>query len=975
MFSQKDNFKTVNDITWLLKLNESNVIYSNFSWNPETVAEIVDITVEAINNTFNRTITIANSTINRFMEVANRTLTNTRRMTNCTKCFMRYTMMLANETLSTTFSQFNQTFFNQALKLNETLFIQLKKLNQTFYTQLESLNQTFCTQMQKLNETITFARNNPREFVGRYVNLTKLNERVTRLNATLRELYTKLRYNITHPRETMENIKTLIKYEERRQQITWVLENRDAIKTTAKNYLEELKANLTKKAVAAVADFKELIQYEARVEILVNYIQTRFNVPKFQEKIEELKLKIGEIKERMATLKANIGEKINEMKMNIASLDKETVKAEIKVQITKIKNFVRYYLNSTTTDAIARSIFIEYQDDAQVQELMRKVIRIRPRNVIDIINKTSIEETKDLAIVMKDNMINGLEVLNQTTFRYVNKTYLNETIKQAIGMLKEWNSTLHEYVYVDVIKGDLKLVFNITKEKVANLTKAVILFVKTKADLIKTVLKEQWDARPRSLEELKERLMAMKVIAADYLWERYNIDVDQIIEKIVNEYMKRKEQYDEIIVRMGNEYMKRKVQLDEVITQIIAISKNETHPVNMLPLCYFNRTIYQIVQPPVNMTMNLTVLYSKMAVNLTKVYSKEVAILTKAYSKQVANFTKVYSRIAIDKVMALRKTYTPVVMKAMKKYKVAVLEKSKIAKERVIMYYNMAKGNVTLYYQEYAPIVNETIRNYTCYARQALFNYTLQVRDITDKYINMTIEFLEPHVQPYREIMMQKVEMIKLRAANLRERVRQLPAQTEAFLMETAEYHIERYPEYKQKTIQKIDEMKVKLEELKVNLTMFYKEVKANMTRLYGELKENATEMYIIYRQKAQDMYVLGKDKFITYKIKAQGKWQTWRPIIMTKSGKFLNATKMGINKTVEAIIFAAKDEFSLINELPMRSMEKAIFELSEDLNAYIRQLVENLVENAKMSIKDRTSLLNKYPVKFLNMTVAEVSY
>ncbi|XP_030851735.1 uncharacterized protein LOC583017, partial [Strongylocentrotus purpuratus] len=958
----KDNFKIVNDITWLLRLNESNVIYSNFSWNPETVAEIVDITVGAINSTFNRTITIANSTINRIMEVANRTLTNTRRMTNCTKCFMRYTMMLANETLSTTFSQFNQTFFNQALKLN-----------QTFYTQLESLNQTFCTQMQKLNETITFARNNPREFVSRYVNLTKLNERVTRLNATLRELYTKLRYNITHPRETMENIKTLIKYERRRQQITWVLVNRGAIMTSAKDYLEELRANLTKKVVAAVAEFKELIQYEARVEILVNYIQTRFNVPKFQETIEELKLKIGEIKEKMAALKVKIGEKINEMKMNIASLDKETIKAKFRVQKRKIKKLIRYYLNSTTTDAIATSIFIDYQDDAQVQELMRKVIRIRPRNVIDIINKTSIEETKDLAIDMKDNMINGLELLNQTTFRYVNKTYLNETIKQAVGMLKEWNSTLHEYVYVDVIKGDLKLVFNITKEKVANLTKAVTLFVKTKADLIKTVLKEQWDARPRSLEELKERLIAMKVIAADYIIERYNIDVDQIIEKIVNEYMKRKEQYDEIFVRMGLEYMKRKELLDEVITQIIAISKNETHPVNMLPLCYFNRTIYQIVQPPVNMTMNLTALYSKMAVNFTKVYSKELANLTKAYSKQLANLTKMYSRIAIDKVMALRETYSPVVMKAMKKYKVTVLEKSKIAKERAIMYYNMAKGNVTLYYQEYAPIVNETIRNYTCYARQALFNYTLQVRNITDKYINMTIEFLEPRVQPYREIMRQKVEMIKLRAANLRERVCELSAQTEAYLMESAEYHIERYPEYKQKTIQKIDEIKVKLEELKVNITMFYKEVKANMTRLYGELKENATEMYIIYRQKAQDVYMLGKDKFITYKIKAQGKWQTWRPIIVRKSGEFLNATKKGINKTVEAIIFAAKDEFSLINELPMRSMEKTIFELSEDLNAYIRQLVENLVENAKMSIKDRKSLLNKYPVKFLDMTVFEV--
>ncbi|XP_063962637.1 uncharacterized protein LOC129271361 [Lytechinus pictus] len=979
----KDNFKTVNDITWLLRLNESNVIYSNFSWNPETVAEIVDITVGAINSHYNRTITIAKSTINRVMEVANRTLTHTRRMTNCTKCFMRYTMMLANETLTSTFSQLNQTAFTQALKLNETLFIQLKKMNETFYTQLRALNQTFCTQMQKLKETITYARSNPREFISQYVNLTKLNETVTRINATIRELYAKLRYNITHPRETIENIKILIKYEERREQIMWVLENREIIKTRAKNYLIEMRANITKKAKAAIDDFKVLIQYEARMEKLNNYIQTRFNIPKFQEKIMELKVQLGEIKEKMAELKMRIGERLSEMKMSIASLDKEMVKAEIKAQLNaqlmKAKKFIAYYLNSTTIDSISSSIFINYKDDAQVQELMRKVIRIRPRNVIDIINKTSVMETKDLAMEAKENMITQLELMNQTTFRYVNKTYLNETIKQAIEMLKEWNSILNEYVYVDVIKEDMKLVFNITKEKVVNMTRAAALFVKAKADLIKAFLKEQWEARPRSLEELKERLMEIKTIAADYIRERYNIDVDQIIERVIDEYRNRKQQVDEIIVRMGNEYMKRKEQIDEVVTKIIAISKNETHPVNMLPLCYFNRTIYQIVQPPVDITRNLTVLYSKMAANLTKVYSKKVADNIEVYSKMAVNQTKVYSRIALDKMKALRKKYTPIVMTEMQKYKVKALEKGKIVKDTSIMYFNMAKGNATLFYEKHAPIVNETIRTFICDAKQRLFNFTLQIRSKTDHFINMSIELLEPHVQPYRERIMQKVEMMRLRAANLKERVRQLPAQTEAYLMEAAEYHIERYPEYKQKTIQNIAEMRIKLEELKVNLTRFYQELKANMTRMAAELKENTRELYnktkelyATYKQKAHEMYNIRKDQFNALKMQAQDKWETWRPIVLRKSGKYLKATKMGINRTVEAIISATKDEYSLINELPMRSMEKTIFELSQDLKAYIQQLTEDLVETAKMSIKDRTSLLNKYPVKYLDMTIFE---
>ncbi|XP_063962648.1 uncharacterized protein LOC129270763 [Lytechinus pictus] len=955
----KDNFKSVNDITWLLRLNESNVIYSNFSWNPETVAEIVDITVGAINSNYNHTIFIANSTINRVMEVANRTLTHTRRMTNCTKCFMHYTMMLANETLTSTFSQLNQSVFTQALKLNETLYTQLKKMNQTFYTQLRALNQTLCTQMQKLKETITYARSNPREFISQYVNLTKLNETVTRINATIRELYSKLRYNITHPKETIENIKILIKYEERCEQIMWVLENRETIKTRAKNYLNEMRANITKKAKAAVDDFKERIKYDARLEKLNNYIQTRFNVPKFEEKIMELMAKLGEIKEKIAELKTRIGERLSEMKMSIASLDKEMVKGKINEQLNarlmKANKFIVYYLNSTTTDSISSSIFINYKDDAQVQELMRKVIRIRPRNVIDIINKTSVMETKNLAMEVKENMITQLELLNQTTFRYVNKTYLNETIKQAIEILKEWNSTLNEYVYVDVIKGDMELVFNISKEKLVNMTRATTLFVKSKADLIKAFLKEQWDARPRSLEELKERLMAIQTIAADYIRGRYNIDVDQIIERVIDEYRNRKQQVDEIIVRMVNEYMKRKEQIDEVVTKIIAISKNETHPVNMLPLCYFNRTIYQIVQPPVDITRNLTVLYSKMAANLTKVYSKKVADNIEVYSKMAVNQTKVYSRIALDKMKALRKKYTPIVMTEMQKYKVKALQKGKIVKDTSIMYFNMAKGNATLFYEKYAPIVNETIRTFICDAKQRLFNFTLQIRFKTDHFINMSIQFLEPHVQLYRE---------RIYTANMMERVRQLPAKTEAYLMEAAEYHIERYPEYKQKTIQNIDEMKIKLEELKVNLTRFYQEVKANMTRMLEELKENTKELYNKTKEKALDMYNIRKDQFKALKLQAQDKWHEWQPIILKN---------MNIYWTVQAIISATKDEYSLINELPMRLMETTIFELGQDLKAYIHQLAEELVETAKMSIKDRTSLLNKYPVRYLDMTIFEV--
>ena len=955
LFTQKDNFKTVKDITWLLKLNESNVIYSNFSWNPETVAEIVDVTVGAINSTFNRTVTIANTTIARIMEVANRTLTHTRRMTNCTKCFMRYTLMLANDTMRVALKELNQTLYDQAISFNQTVYTLLKKYNATFYTQLD-----------RLNKTVIFARNHPREFLSQYINITRLNETAQRLNVTLREMYAKLRHNITHPKETLENIKLIVKYEERLDQIKWLIGNRDVIKSRISDYLLELKANITTKAKEAITDLKERIQFEEKLDLLTNYIETRFNIPKFQEKIQELKLKIEEVKVKMADLKVKAGEKINDLKLRIASLDREAVKAEIMARIEQIKEFIMHYLNSTTIDAIERSIFIDYKDDAQVQDLMRKIIRIRPRNLVDIVDKNSVMEVKDMVLSTKDKMIEGLEFLNQTTFRYVNKTFLNETAKQTIEMLRLWNATFNDFVRVDLIKGDIKIAFNFTRGKVFNMTKAVKDFLKAKAQVIKAFLTEKWDARPKSLEELKARLMEVKEIVKDYIQERYNIDIDMVAENIMN-------QYENIM----NQYLQRREQMDMIIAKIIAISKNETHPVNMLPLCYFNRTIYQIVQPPVNMTMNLTVLYGKMAANFTKVYSIEAL-----------NFTKVYSRIAMEKGMAMTKKYVPIIKKALKDYRSLAVKQSKLMKEKAILYFNMTKGNVTLYYQKYAPIVNQTIRNYTIIgkevllnysimAKEVLFNYTVIVRNITDQYINMTIEYLEPHVQPYREMLMQRVERMKMRAAELKERIRQLPAQTEQYLMDKAEYHIDKYPEYKQKVIQKVEELKMKVEELKVkmvelraNLTKLYSELKVNMTRLYGELKQNATEAYVRYSNRMRELYAVSQEKFNDYKMRAQNKWQEIRPIIMTKSGKFLNTTKLRINQTLETALFTIKDEYSLINELPMRALDKTIFELTMELKEYIQQLVEN----AKVAIRSRDSLINKYPVMYLNMTVIEVS-
>ena len=97
---------------------------------------------------------------------------------------------------------------------------------------------------------------------------------------------------------------------------------------------------------------------------------------------------------------------------------------------------------------------------------------------------------------------------------------------------------------------------------------------------------------------------------------------------------------------------------------------------------------------------------------------------------------------------------------------------------------------------------------------------------------------------------------------------------------------------------------------------------------------------------------------------------QRLRSLVMAMSGSLLNETKLNVNKTLELVISTMKDEYSLINELPMRALDKTLFELSVEMKEYIQQLIQN----AKVAIESRDSFINRYPVMYLNMTVFEVS-
>ncbi|WP_411026515.1 hypothetical protein, partial [Salmonella sp. s54395] len=63
----------VEDFSLFVRLNQSDVVYTNLSWNPEVIAELLDISTGALNSTINFTMTLVNQTRTRYQALKHET--------------------------------------------------------------------------------------------------------------------------------------------------------------------------------------------------------------------------------------------------------------------------------------------------------------------------------------------------------------------------------------------------------------------------------------------------------------------------------------------------------------------------------------------------------------------------------------------------------------------------------------------------------------------------------------------------------------------------------------------------------------------------------------------------------------------------------------------------------------------------------------------------------------------------------------
>ncbi|XP_038049527.1 uncharacterized protein LOC119723087 [Patiria miniata] len=196
LFHQMEDVKTV-DLTWLLKLNNTGVIYSNVSWNPETVQAIKEFNENVYMNLLKMARNISNSTqsylekaLNQTYVVFNQTLeiaNNTIRLLNYTYYNPReaYETFREREEVKELEKKLNdsiQKVKDYLQEVNDTLRDIVSRMD---FTTVDSTIQSF----KSLREVQRFQRK-LREAIDRYSEVfnTKYDEALEKINEIVDEI-------------------------------------------------------------------------------------------------------------------------------------------------------------------------------------------------------------------------------------------------------------------------------------------------------------------------------------------------------------------------------------------------------------------------------------------------------------------------------------------------------------------------------------------------------------------------------------------------------------------------------------------------------------------------------------------------------------------------------------------------------------------------------------------------------------------
>ncbi|XP_033108621.1 uncharacterized protein LOC117110129 [Anneissia japonica] len=900
----------VTDLQWLLMLNQSNVIYSNFSWNPALVDGAFNLTNDLIVTAVNITMTAVNQTKN-------------------------YTHHVVNVT---------RTYIDE----------QVRRLNET-YQNIDVITADLIVRVrEETNKTILKVKDyaiqqwrNAKEFD--YDDLWfRTVEEYKRVKKDLKEKYAELKIEYNNMKT-----KALEKYEDLKEKTKELVVKIKEILKNEEHLINRLPMRYFEKTIfeiiQVITNYNEII---AKIETILkdkDHLINRLPMRYFKKSIYEI---IQSSKKLIEKKMKKLQEEVKVLKTKALEKTKIYI-AYLKDKYTELK---KMYDEFDREEFVARVREIVDELSVKARDLYKKVLKKATRVIEDAKEKLDIaideakvklEKVIDEVVEMSKNESN---TVNSLTLRYLNRTvytiaqelvaiykdqyaaamvkfdiYKEKAEELLVKLIDETVvMSLNESLLINkyALKYTGRNINQLVKESIENLTKLVEQMNETALEMYQDAKVKYVDYKAKALEmyeeyklkatekydeykikavekykELRERLQelyeALKIKCQEYYDYAQNKTLE-LKEKLSELKEKFKNQPLNTSVRETMEYVeevaeKLRVKVDELTTEMIQFYEENITEENILKFRrdaekYIEETIQPLISKLENITEDVSMKTMKVlenqgvleltgkfvektreylnatrALNMKAIQSAQTAINISRES--VESFIEylnntlpgwIYRYYEINQIPR-RVWDTAVEVAQVKMEQIPVL--IRMTPELTL---NLTRSTISYSLNSIGQVGEHSFSmnishplNYTSFYKAPTFtnkqwDMIFRAQNKTKEAINQVILYYNETRQYFNETYPLLIEWVKEQEPILREKYEKIRDKVE-ILRDQA---IEKYDEWKLKTQTKYDELKVKVDEMIKETKVKYEEIKEKAKLKYNEIKEKVELKYKEYYPK-----------------------------------------------------------------------------------------------------------------------------
>ncbi|XP_071952665.1 uncharacterized protein [Antedon mediterranea] len=935
----------VTDLQWLLMLNESNVIYSNFSWNPALIDGAFNLTNKLIATTVNLTMTAVNQTRN-----------YTQHVVNVTRIYMNDQIRKINDTyinldvITAEYMEFIREEIEKAIvKSKEYAVEQWRKAKEYDYDAL------WLRTVEEYNQLKADLKAKYEELKVRYNDMkVKAIEKYDELKIKFDELVVKIEEIIKNKEHPINRL--TMKYFNKS-----IYEILEISKVSVKKFMEKAALKWAKVEKTLKVLKKKITDFTASLKV------------KVEEKIEvykvQLKEKFAELKETMAELKRMYDESDREafelfvreiaekLSLKFTELSEKVIE-KTKVAIEFVKKLVKDVTEKTkkqVTKALEKAI-------DRITKMSQDKSNTVNRFTLRLFNNTIYEIAQDILSISKIQYKALLVKLE--AYREKAEIFMAKAIEEIIRISLEDENAINKFVIkymgsnintvvVEVTEKLVKLITEITEKSIEVYNQAKVDYADYKDKAI-----EMYNDFDREVFVENVRVFVDKLPSElRNLSDSALVEVEAILEKIMEKL--------EIVMEEA------KVKYDDMVEQVVVMSKNESNAINKLTLKYLNRTVYTIVE------------------ELVAIYKEKYA---EAMVKLDIYKVKAYEALdkIIDEIVIISLNETHVINKYALKYtgrnanelvKEAIKNFTKLVeqvREKAMELYDDAKVK----FVEYRELTIEKYEEYKIKAVELYDEYSVKA---IEKYDELRVklpelyEKLKIEVRNYYDNVRNQTIELKEKLTDLIEKFKTQPLNTS--VRETMEY-VEEVAE----------KLKVKVDELTTKVKEFYEE---NLT------EENIMKLREDARQYIEDKVqpIINKlEEFNQDRIqplvnrleemKDEVSKKTWEILennrVLELTRKFVEKTREYLNATYAINSRAIRSAQEVIR-MTREFVEACIEYLNNTMPGWIyryyeidqipRRVWDSAIDAAQMKMEQIPVLIRLTPQLTLNLTRSAINY